>query len=111
MLISAILGITLGVLYIIFAFYGRKEGEPPRCNFTCGPFKEGMIIIHQYHIHHWMVFGALTILFGILCSVSADIFIGFYIFSAMLTLHGLMAYSDAFNFVDDSSDLHSVERL
>lgn len=57
------IGFFLGILYACLVF--RGQGEPPRLNVTCGPFKRGMLILCGLHIHHWILALPLALLFGL----------------------------------------------
>ena len=79
------IGLILGVVYACVGF--RGQGQPPRLAFTCGPFKDGMLVVGNHHIHHWMVVLPCAALFAVFRLW--DLFA----FCSVMTAQGL-TYSD-----------------
>jgi hypothetical protein len=84
-------GILSGLAYTKWGFSGM--GMPPKIRFTCGPFRDGMLWLNGYHVHHW-----------VMCSVTGllAIMLRWYdsaAFSAIMVAHGV-SYADAFQFED-----------
>jgi hypothetical protein len=89
-----IYGILCGLTYAILGFSGI--GKPPKICFTCGPFRDGMLWVNGYHVHHW-----------VMCSVTGllAIMLRWYdlaAFSAIMVAHGV-SYADAFQFEDQTT--------
>ena len=82
-------GCVAGVLYAMWGFGG--VGESPTICFTGGPFRNGMLHVGGYHIHHWVVYSVLGAIGVVVRWYNAA---GF---CAVMTLHGL-SYADAFCF-------------
>lgn len=92
-------GFLLACFYILIAYCGRKDGQPPSCNCSCGPIHHGMLYICNIHIHHWLIFLIVLILSIILyITLLYDIFIGIGTFSTVLVLQGLLCYKDSCKF-------------
>ena len=85
-----LIGIVVGLLYTIFGFSG-DIGIPPTLSPTLGPLTNGMIIIKNYHIHHWVIYMVLLI-----PSFIFELHEVFW-FSCVMTMHGL-SYTDRFDF-------------
>ena len=99
MLWYAIGGVCVALLYVLIAYCGRKDGEPPRCECSCGPIHNGMLYLCNIHIHHWLIYSVVLILSVILYVIFwHDIFIAIGAFSIVLVLQGLLCYKDPCKF-------------
>lgn len=90
----ASIGLILGLAYCITMFHG--EGELPTVHVTCGPIRNGTVVLFGYHIHHWLIFSVLGIVCVPLLQIH-DIFYLFLSFSIVLVIQGL-TYKDRCNF-------------
>ena len=95
-ILSLAVGCSFAILYIFIIFFNVKEGEPPHLSFTVGPIHNGMLYFYKVHVHHWVIYLCLSIIFGVL-AFFVEIFIGFFAFSFIMTLHGL-TYKDRCSF-------------
>ena len=88
-----LLGIIIGIWYCYY-FFGKK-GELPNLQVTFTQFDpwisvdHGIISIYGKHIHHWMIFSLLLLIFYHLE------YWNLFAFSIIMVLHGL-TYSDRF---------------
>lgn len=88
------IGLILGLVYCITMFHG--EGESPTVPVTCGPIRNGTVVLCGYHIHHWLIFSILAIACIPLLQVH-EVFYSFLSFSIVLVIQGL-TYKDRCNF-------------
>ena len=75
------LGLILGLCYCVTVF--RGEGLPARVPATCGPLKDGFLVIRGVKVHHWM----FALPASILC-ILIDEF-NLFAFTVFMTVHGL----------------------
>lgn len=93
-----ILGLILGLIYVIIVFGGKGVGEEPNITFSIGNIvRNGHIYLFNKHIHHWVIFMIVAIIISILnwnnfFNPYLDILMGF---SVVMILHGL-SYCDRF---------------
>ena len=102
-------GLVLGCLYAKYGF--GQEGERPKIDCSCGPFKNGRLILCENHIHHWMVAAPLgAVAFNLAVFVPYAGFLGCWdlmTFCIIMTFHGL-AFSDSCDMRVKTSDIESV---
>jgi hypothetical protein len=89
----------LAALFFIHFFICNSEGEPPKYQISCDDFFiNGSFYIGSRHIHHWLIFLILFMIFFpyyIFYPSNLGIFI--MGFSMLMILHGL-SYNDCFVF-------------
>ena len=90
-----VLGVFVGVMYVLIGFSGRAH-DPPTLAITIGPFRQGCLYLGGYHVHHWCIYGLLSLLATTLH------FYNLAAFSFIMTVHGL-SYPDCFEFAPSVS--------
>ena len=83
------LGISVGVLYATLGF--GPCGTPARLNITWGPFQDGHLILADYHVHHWLIYGMIVAPVAAVTGCT-----NITSFAVVMTVHGL-SYKDRFN--------------
>lgn len=89
-----LLGLFSGFMYVFLGFSGRTN-DPPTLAITFGPFQEGSLILGGYHVHHWCIYGPLTLM------ATTSNYYNVAAFCFVMTLQGL-SYPDRFQFTPRS---------
>ena len=93
-----IFGAGLSILFICYLI-SNNAGEPPKFKIKCDDlFVNGSFYIGSRHIHHWLIFLILLIIFfSYYIFYPSDLGIFIMGFSILMILHGL-SYNDCFVF-------------
>lgn len=95
-------GVILGIIFILITFgleFKVKKKPKIRMNIPkiSIEMKDSVVIINDYHIHHWLIFTILLLFIELEIGIEKKIKDMIKGFSVTMILHGLM-YADRFDF-------------